>query len=156
MERAARISDKPDHLHRASQLWLHTENLEKAPPLHQQLTSRPEPEDAWLATLSSAHRMLDDVLSAGGAMEAPAGLDPSNGDLTEKLIRLYRAAGGAAESVRQPRFDRRAMARPSFKQPLANIVADEVDHEMPLKGGPEHVEFFRRVSINATIRRNPP
>ncbi len=32
MERAARISDKPDHWHRAYQLWLHAENPEKALP----------------------------------------------------------------------------------------------------------------------------
>ncbi len=32
MERAARISDKSDHWHRASQLWLHAENPEKALP----------------------------------------------------------------------------------------------------------------------------
>ncbi len=100
MERAARISDKPDHWPRASQLWLQAENPEKALPLLKQLPARPDPEGAWLATLSSAHRMLDDIPAAAAAMEAPAGLDTSNGDFAEKLIRLYYVAGAPSKAAR--------------------------------------------------------
>ncbi len=89
MENTTRISDKPDHWHRVSQLWLHAENPEKATPPLKHLAARPDPEGAWLATLSNAHRMLDDIPAA---MEAPAGLDPTNGDRVEKLIRLYRSS----------------------------------------------------------------
>ncbi|MCP4694329.1 MAG: hypothetical protein GY859_40230 [Desulfobacterales bacterium] len=53
-----------------------------------------------LATLSNAHRMLDDIPAAAAAMEAPAGLDPSNGDLTENRIRLYRAPDAPAKAAR--------------------------------------------------------
>ncbi len=48
---------------------------------------------AWLAPLSNAHRMLDDIPAAAATMEAPADLDPSNGDRAEELICLYRVIG---------------------------------------------------------------
>ncbi len=44
MERAARISDKPYHRHRVSQLWLQAEKPEKALPSFKQLPARPDPE----------------------------------------------------------------------------------------------------------------
>ncbi len=88
MERAARISDKPVHWHRASQLRLHAENPGKNLPQPKRLAGRPDPEGAWPATLSNPHRGLDDTLPAAAAMKAPVGLNPYNGDLAVKLIRL--------------------------------------------------------------------
>ncbi len=75
MERADRISDKPDHWHRASQLWL---QAEKAPPPDKRWPARPDPEDAWPAPLSNAHRMPDDIPAAAAAKEAhlPASIRP--------------------------------------------------------------------------------
>ncbi len=53
------------------------------------MAARPGPVVAWLATLSNAHWMSDDIPAAAAAMEAPASLDPSNCDGAEKPIRLY-------------------------------------------------------------------
>ncbi len=69
MERAVRLSDKPEHLRRASQLWLHADKPEKALTPLKQLAARPDPEGAWLASLYSMHRVLDDILAAVAAME---------------------------------------------------------------------------------------
>ncbi len=71
MERATRIKDKPDHWHRASQFWLNAENSEKVTPPHKHLAARPDPDGAWLATLSNVHRMLDDITAGTATREAP-------------------------------------------------------------------------------------
>ncbi len=51
-----------------------------------------------MATLTNAHWGLDDIPAAAPAMERAAGLDPSNGDLAVKLIRLYRTVGPPGKS----------------------------------------------------------
>ncbi len=64
----------------------------KGPSAGQTVGRPPRPEAAWLSILSNVHRMLDSTSAAPAAMEAPAGLEPSNGDSAEKLIRLYRSS----------------------------------------------------------------
>ncbi len=48
----------------------------------------------WTAPQRSCHA------ATAAVMEAPAGHDPSNGDLTEKLIRLYRVVGAPVKAAR--------------------------------------------------------
>ncbi len=84
MKEASRVMDlviardaSPDYLYYGGVLW---------------------PRAARSADLAHAWMKFNDPAKA--AMEAPAGLDPSNGDPTEKLNRLYRAAGAPVKATR--------------------------------------------------------
>jgi len=92
MERAALISGKPDHYHRASRLWLQAESPGKALPLLQWLADRPEPRGDWLITLSTAHQMLKDLPAAADAMERAAGIT-RKGEHFHQAAMLRRATG---------------------------------------------------------------
>ncbi len=92
MKRAARISGKPDHWRRASKLWLHAEKPEKKPRRRYSGSRPPRSRGRLAGDPVQRAPGLDYIPAAAAAMEASAGLDPSNGDLAVKVIRLYRVA----------------------------------------------------------------
>ncbi|MDZ7695835.1 MAG: tetratricopeptide repeat protein [Deltaproteobacteria bacterium] len=74
MERAAQISEKPDHTFRAARLWLAADRPDEALPLLQTLTQGPSPLGKWFVALSNCYLMLNQEKEAARAMEQAAGI----------------------------------------------------------------------------------
>ncbi len=85
MERAAHISQNPDHYYSAAALWLQAEKPRKALPLLEGLAKRPKPEAKWLVLLSDTWLRLEDVPQAAQAMERAA-------QISGKHEHMFRAA----------------------------------------------------------------
>jgi len=91
MERAARISEKPDHFYSAATLWLQAEQPRKALPLLQLLAQRPRPEARWLVLLSETWVRMANMAEAAQAMERAAGIS-GKPDHTFRAARLWLEA----------------------------------------------------------------
>ncbi len=93
MDQAIAVDVKPAYLYAVGGLWPRTDEPDRALPHLPRLIRLPPPKANWFAALAHVWLQSDDPPAAAAAMEAPAGLDPSNGDPSVKLIRLYRVAG---------------------------------------------------------------
>lgn len=99
MEKAARISRKPDHFYRAAQLWLQDEKPKKAIVHLKYLASLEKPEGKWLLTLSGTHLMLNQTADAAGAMERAASIT-GQGDHYYRAAMLWRQENRLEKTIR--------------------------------------------------------
>jgi tetratricopeptide (TPR) repeat protein len=84
MERAARISGKPEQTFRAARLWLEADQPKRSLPLLEGLTHLPSPLGKWYIALSNCYLMLEAPEKAAQAMETAA-------EITRKGEDYYRA-----------------------------------------------------------------